>query len=71
MMFIELRRIEYYSGRYNSAPALFALSEISRVITCTDDSSYTNIITKDGKKHTIADQYENVKKKIREALEKT
>ena len=67
-MFVELKRKEYWRGCYHSEPSLFALSDISRVISCVDDHSCTNLVTKDGKVHTIAERYENVFNKIREAM---
>ena len=67
-MFIELKEQTYNRGGYISTNIMFALDDIARVIECTDDYSCTNIITKDGKKHTINERYENVVKKIKEAL---
>lgn len=66
-MFIELKKREYYHGGYISDPALFAIDDIARVVQCTDDYNYTNIITKDGKVHTISERYDDVTKKIRDA----
>lgn len=67
MMFVELKKQEYYRGGYISDPAMFAIDDIARVVQCKDDYSYTNIITKDGKVHTITERYEDVAKKIRDA----
>lgn len=66
-MFIELKKLEYYRGGYISNPAMFAIDDIARVVQRTDNHNYTNIITKDGKVHTIAERYEDVAKKIRDA----
>lgn len=66
-MFVELKKREYYRGGYISNPAMFAVDDIARVIQCTDDHDFTNIITKDGKVHTITERYEDVVKKIRDA----
>jgi len=66
-MFVELKRREYYRGGYISDQALFAIDDISRVVQCKDDWNFTNVITKDGKVHTIAEKYEDVAKKIRDA----
>lgn len=66
-MFVELNKREYYRGDYISNPAMFAVDDISRVVQCTDDYSCTNIVTKDGKVHTIAERYRDVAKKIRDA----
>lgn len=67
-MFVELNKREYYRGGYVSDKALFAIEDISRVVQCTDDYDYTNVITKDGKVHTIIGRYEDVVKKIRDAI---
>lgn len=63
-MFVELPNRTYWRGRYVSNNMLIAIDDISRVVRCTDDYELTNIVTKDGKIHTISDRYENVVKKI-------
>ena len=68
-MFVELRIREYdarISG-YTTNDSLFNTDDIARVIQCVDDSSYTNIVTSDGKIHTIAEPYRDVARKIKEA----
>lgn len=65
LLFVELPKREYERGRYISTNMLIAIDDISRVVQCTDNYELTNIVTKDGKIHTIADRYENVVKKIR------
>lgn len=67
MMFVELKKQEYYRGGHISNPVMFAVDDIARVVRCTDDYDFTNIITKDGKVHTITERYEDVVKKIRDA----
>jgi hypothetical protein len=67
MMFVELKKQEYYRGGYVSNPAMFAVDDIARIVQCTDDYNYTNIVTKDGKVHTIHERYDDVAKKIRDA----
>jgi len=71
MMFVELKKLEYYRGGYISNPTMFAVDDIARVVRCTDDYSRTNIITKDRKGYTIAERYEDVAKKIRDAERRT
>ena len=66
-MFVELKKQEYYRGGYISNPIMFAVDDIARVVQCVGDYSCTNIITKDGKVHTITERYEDVVKKIRDA----
>ena len=66
-MFIELPKRTYWRGGYVSENMLVAIDDISRVVQCTDDYSLTNIVTKDGKVHTISDRYENIVQKIRNA----
>ena len=66
MMFVELKRQEYYRGGYVSNPAMFAVDNIARIVQCTDDN-YTNLVTKDGKVYTIPERYDDVAKKIRDA----
>ena len=66
-MFVEFPKRTYWRSGYISENMLVAIDDISRVVQCTDDYSLTNIVTKDGKVHTISDRYENVVKKIRNA----
>ncbi len=66
-MFVELNKREYYRGGYVTEKALFALDDIARVLSCVDDHTCTNVVTKDGKVHTIAEKYEIVIGKIKEA----
>ena len=70
-MFVELKKREYYRGGYISNPVMFAIDDIARVVSCTDDYNYTNIVSKDRKVHTIAERYEDVAKKIRDAERRT
>ena len=67
MMFVELKKQEYYRGGYIFGWALFAIDDISRIVQCIDDWNLTNVITKDGAVHTIAEKYEDIAKKIRDA----
>lgn len=64
MGFINFKKREYYRGGYITTGLLVNTDDISRVIECTDDHSYTNIITKDGKVHTLNEPYSDVVKKI-------
>lgn len=65
--FIELREREYYRGGYISNDMCVSLDDIARVIRCTDDYDRTNVVTKDGKIHTINERYNDVVTKIRHA----
>lgn len=67
MKFIEARGREYRNSRYRSYSIMFALDDIARVIECVDDCDFTNIITKDGKFHTVNERYEAIIKKIKDA----
>ena len=66
-MFVELKKKKYHSGGYIFCQTLFAIDDISRIVQCADDRELTNVITKDGKVHTIAENYEDVAKKICDA----
>lgn len=66
-MFVELERQKYDCGCYISHQVLFAIDEISMIVQCTDNFNLTNVIMKDGKICTIAEKYEDVAKKIRDA----
>lgn len=66
MKFVEFNKREYHNG-YCSVRILVSISDITRVVECVDDYSYTNIVTKDGKIFTLNERYEDVIKKIREA----
>lgn len=67
--FVELKRRTYYRGGYISDNMYVAIDDISRVVECADDSTCTNIVTKDGKIHTLNERYDTVVKKIRHAEE--
>ena len=67
MKFVEFNKREYYNGGYCSVGILVSISDIARIVECIDDYSYTNIVTKDGKVHTLNERYTDVAKKIREA----
>ena len=67
MRFIELKAHTYYRGGYISTGIMFSLDDISRIVECSDDYSCTNVITKDGKIHTINERYDDVIKKLKEA----
>lgn len=66
MKFVEFNKREYHNG-YCSVRILVSISDITRVVECVDDYSYTNIVTKDGKIFTLNERYADVIKKIREA----
>lgn len=66
--FIEVHKREYYRGGYVLNDACFSVDDISRVVECTDDYNYVNIITKDGKVHTIGEKYAEVIQKISKAI---
>ena len=67
MKFVEFNKREYRNGGYYSIGILVSISDIARIVECVDDYSCTNIVTKDGKVHTLNERYEDVVKKIREA----
>lgn len=69
-MFVELKERTYCRGAYRSIGVMFAIDDISRVVECADDYACTNVVTKDGKIHTINEKYEDVTKEIRDAMEK-
>ena len=54
MKFVEFNKREYHNGGYCSVGILFSISDIARIVECVDNSSWTNIVTKDGKVHTTA-----------------
>lgn len=66
MKFVEFNKREYRNG-YCSVGILVSINDIARVVECVDDYSCTNIVTKDGKIHTLNERYADVVKKIREA----
>ncbi len=66
MKFVEFNKREYHNG-YCSVRILVSISDITRVVECVDNYSYTNIVTKDGKIFTLNEKYADVIKKIREA----
>ena len=67
MSFIELKAQTYHRGGYISTRIMLSLDDISRIVECSDDYSCTNVITKDGKIHTINERYDDVIKKLKEA----
>ena len=69
-MFVELRERTYHRGGYITIGAMFAIDDISRVVECADDYTCTNVITKDGKIHTLKEKYPDVIKKIQDAMGK-
>lgn len=69
MMFVELTGRNYHNGCYLPCKIMFNTNDIARVVECVDDWKMTNIITKDGKIHTITDEYSNVIKKVLAAEE--
>lgn len=69
--FVELQKRVYNRGFYTSTNILVALSDISRVIECEDDRDFTNLITKDGKVHTLNMRYLDVVRKIKNATEES
>lgn len=69
-MFVELKEITYHRGCYIPTSVMFAIDDISRVVECTDDYTCTNVITKDGKIHTLNEKYPDVIKKIQDAMGK-
>ena len=66
--FIEVHKREYYRGGHIFTDMYISVDDISRIVQCTDDFNYTNIITKDGKVHTIGEKYAEVVQKISEAV---
>ena len=62
-MFVEFNKREYFSD-CPTTKVMFNLNDICRVVECSDNLHFTNIITTDGKIHTIEDEYSNVCKKI-------
>ena len=67
MMFVEFEERKYDCDRYITYQVLLAIDDISMIVECTDNRNLTNVITRDGAKHTIAEKYEDVAKKIRDA----
>lgn len=68
--FVELPTQVYLNGTNYTCQSLFSLDDIARVRECVDDYNYTNIVTKNGKVHTISLRYSQVVGKITDALEK-
>lgn len=68
MMFVELKERTYHRGGYISVSVMFGLDDIARVVECSDDYNFTNVVTKDKKIHTVPERYDVVVKKINEAL---
>ena len=69
--FVELRKRTYYRGGYISTSLLVALGDISRVIECEDYRDLSNLVTKDGKVHTLNESYMDVVRKIKNATEES
>lgn len=67
MKFVEFNKRVYRKGGYCSVGILVSISDIARIVECIDDFSCTNIVTKDGKIHTLNERYADVVKKIKEA----
>lgn len=67
MRFIEFKELTYMNGGYISAGLCVAVDDVSRVVECADDYSRTNLITSDGKIHTLNEKYQDVVKKLRNA----
>ena len=67
MKFVEFNKREYHNSGYYSIGILVSISDIARIVERIDDFSCTNIVTKDGKIHTLNERYADVVKKIREA----
>lgn len=66
--FIELKKREYYRGGYISNDMCVSLDDIARVVQCIDDYDCVNVVTKDGKIHTINERYNDVVMKIGQAV---
>ena len=66
--FVELKKREYYRGGYISNDMCVSLDDIARVVQCMDDYDCVNIVTKDGKIHTLNERYKDVIKKIGQAV---
>lgn len=65
--FIEFGERTYYRGGHVTTDMCVSLDDIARIVTCVDDYSLTNLITKDGKVHTLNERYADVVKKIKQA----
>lgn len=65
--FIELKKREYNRGGYISNYMCVSLDDIARVVQCIDDYDCVNVVTKDGKIHTINERYNDVVMKIGQA----
>lgn len=65
--FVELKERIYKNGGYITNGMFVALSDIARVVECVDDYRCTNVITRDGKVHTLNEKYADVVEKIRKA----
>lgn len=68
MMFVEFNKRVYRNGGYITTKIMLNLDDISRIVECSDDWHFTNIITKDGEIHTITDEYSDVAKEIKKAM---
>lgn len=65
--FVELKEREYYRGSYITNDMYVSLDDIARVVQCVDDRNCVNVVTKDGKVHTLNERYKDVIKKIIQA----
>lgn len=65
--FVELKTRTYNRGCYISTYIFVAIDDISRIVECYD-SSISNLVTKDGKIHTLNERYMDVTRKIKNAI---
>ena len=66
--FVELKTRTYNRGCYISTYIFVAIDDISRIVEYSDDSSLSNLVTKDGKIHTLNERYMDVTRKIKNAI---
>lgn len=66
--FVEFHERVYNRGFYISTNMLVAIDDIARVVECADDQSLSNLVTKDGKIHTLNERYMDVTRKIKDAI---
>lgn len=66
--FVEFQKRAYNHGRYISTNLLVSLDDISRVVQCEDDCTLANLVTKDGKIHTLNESYGDAATKIENAI---
>ena len=67
MRFVEFNKRECLHGDYYLVRIMVPISDIARIVECVDNFSCTNIVTKDGKIHTLNERYADVVKKIKKA----